>query len=264
MIGELIGAGTSLLGGILGSSSAKKAAKEQAKAQREAIAEQRRQFDIVQGNEAPYRMAGRGALNNISRLYGLPTEDDEALSYQQWIAQNPQQGASIGGAGLMGIDISGMANGFKGYQNYLATRPKQASGPDLSPFWQSPDYNFVRSEGNRGVERSAAARGGAFSGNALRALDEFNSNLASSEFGNYFNRQAAIAGIGQTANQNTARAGMQTAGNIGNALMYGGDARASGVINSANAWGDALGGAAGFLGRWAEGRNKPSGGLGRW
>lgn len=265
MIGELIGAGTSLLGGIFGSSSAKKAAKEQAKATREAIAEDRRQFDIIQQNEAPYRRVGTGALNNLARVSGISTQDDEPLSYQAWLAQNPQQGGFGGGQGPMGIDLAGMGAGFQGYQNYLNTRPKQTeAGPDMSPFFQSPDYNFRRTEGMRGLERSAAARGGAFSGNALRALDEHNSDLASTEFGNYFNRQAALAGVGQTSNQTMARAGMQTANNVGNALMSGGDARASGVINSANAWGDALGGAAGFLGRWAEGRKKPSSGLERW
>jgi hypothetical protein len=118
------------------------------------------------------------------------------------------------------------------------------AAPDYSAFFKSPDYTFRRDEGLKGIERTAAARGGAFSGNALKALNEFNSNLAAGEFGNYFNRQAALAGIGQTATAQTNQAGLITANQTGNALQNQGDARASGVAGSYNAWGNALSGVA--------------------
>jgi len=107
-------------------------------------------------------------------------------------------------------------------------------------FMASPDYAFTKAQGMRGIESSAAARGGAFSGNALRALDQFNSDLASTQFGNWWNRQAGLAGIGQQATGSTAAAGQNAANNISNNMLAAGDARASGIIGSANAWRGAL------------------------
>jgi hypothetical protein len=78
-------------------------------------------------------------------------------------------------------------------------RLDRTSAGDMSAFTASPDYNFRRSEGQRDIGSSFAARGGAASGNALRALSEFNQNLASGEFGQWWNRQAGIAGVGQSA-----------------------------------------------------------------
>jgi len=117
----------------------------------------------------------------------------------------------------------------------------QASAGDMSGFFASPDYNFRRTEGTRGINNSFAARGGALSGNALRALSDFNSGLASQEYGNWWNRQAGRAGIGQTATNAAGQLGAATAGNIGNALLAQGDARASGINAIGNAGINALG-----------------------
>jgi hypothetical protein len=98
----------------------------------------------------------------------------------------------------------------------------------------SPSYQFVRDEGQRGMEYSAAARGGAFSGNALRELSRFNQGLASSEYGNWWNRVAGLAGAGQTANDNLGNAYLSTGNDIRNSLYAQGNARASGIMGAAN------------------------------
>lgn len=102
-------------------------------------------------------------------------------------------------------------------------------------FLASPDYEFRRSEGERGIGNSFAARGWAFSGNALRALSEFNSNLASSEFGNWFDRKARLAGAGQDAVSTLGGLRADNTANIANMTIGKGEARASGIIGSANA-----------------------------
>ena len=128
----------------------------------------------------------------------------------------------------------------------LGTLDRTAAG-DMSAFQASPDYNFRRTEGTRDIGSSFAARGGAASGNALRALSEFNSNLASGEFGNWWNRTSARAGVGQTAAGNLGQLGANSAGtigqigqnaasNIGNAMQQGANARASGLQGQANAF----------------------------
>lgn len=123
----------------------------------------------------------------------------------------------------------------------------QASTGDMSQFFASPDYNFRRAEGTRDIGNSFAARGGAASGNALRALSEYNQNMASGEFGNWWNRQAGLAGVGQSAvNQssnlgataagNIAGINTNAAGNIGNYMIGGANARASGIQNATQQW----------------------------
>ena len=105
----------------------------------------------------------------------------------------------------------------------------QLSNPTAN-FSASPDYEFRRSEGMRDIGNSFSARGGAQSGNALRALSEYNSSLASGEFGNWWNRQAGLAGVGQTAGTNLGQFGANTAANAGNFLAGQGASRASGVL----------------------------------
>ena len=100
---------------------------------------------------------------------------------------------------------------------------------DFSDFFTSPGFEFVRDEGLRGIENRFSASGGSLSGNALRRLTEFNSGLASNEFGKFVNRDLSIAGRGGAATAAGAAAGTQISGNISNALVAGGNARASGI-----------------------------------
>ena len=91
---------------------------------------------------------------------------------------------------------------------------------------------------------------GAFSGNAIRGLTDFNSNLAAGEYGNYFNRLASIAGVGQAAANNGSQMSMTNGQNIGNIMQQQGNARASGIQGQADAWGNALDGVAYAYGRY--------------
>lgn len=58
-------------------------------------------------------------------------------------------------------------------------------------FVEDPGYQFRMAEGEKGINRAAAARGGYDSGAALKSLNRFNQDFASNEFGNAFNRDAA-------------------------------------------------------------------------
>lgn len=124
-------------------------------------------------------------------------------------------------------------------QNALNSLNKLQSG-NMSSFYTSPDYNFRRTEGTRGINNSFAARGGAASGNALRALTDYSSNLASGEFGNYWNRLKGLSDQGLGATSQTTQAGLATSGNISNGLIAQGDARASGIMGGANSWGNSI------------------------
>lgn len=63
------------------------------------------------------------------------------------------------------------------------------------------------------MQASAAARGGLNSGATLKALTEFGNNYADQQgYTPYMNKLASLAGIGQTATNQTAQAGTQVAG----------------------------------------------------
>ena len=113
-------------------------------------------------------------------------------------------------------------------------------------FQADPGYSFRMSEGMKGLERSAAARGGLLSGATLKGIQRFGQDLGSQEYQNAFNRyqterQArlnplqSLAGVGQTTSQQLGAAGTQMAGNVGNLMTSGAAARASGYVGGANA-----------------------------
>jgi len=125
--------------------------------------------------------------------------------------------------------------------------------PDYSSFYESPDYRFRLGEGLNAVQGSAAAQGGLYSGNALRSINDYGSGVAAGEFGNYVNRQLALAGMGQTATTQAGNAAMTTGANVGNLLIGQGNARASGIIGQTNAVTGGINDLASLYGMWRGG-----------
>lgn len=121
----------------------------------------------------------------------------------------------------------------------------------MSQFQADPGYSFRMSEGMKGLERSAAARGGLLSGGTLKGIQRYGQDMASQEYNNAFNRYQternarlnplqSLAGVGQTTSQQLGQAGTQMAGNVGNLMTSGAAARASGYVGGANALTGAL------------------------
>jgi hypothetical protein len=106
---------------------------------------------------------------------------------------------------------------------------------DYSGFMNSPDYQYARNEALTGVENSAAARGGLFSGNTGRRLAEVAGGMASQNLGNYRNALMGQIGVGQGAANTLTGATLGTAAGVGSDLSGAGDARASGIAGQTNA-----------------------------
>jgi hypothetical protein len=117
-------------------------------------------------------------------------------------------------------------------------------GPDQ--FQADPGYAFRLSEGQKALERSAAARGGLISGGALKAATRFGQEMGSQEYTNAFNRYQAerqarlgplqsLTGMGQSTSQQLGAAGQTNASAIGNYGMAGANATAEGYMGAANA-----------------------------
>jgi hypothetical protein len=190
--------GSSLLGG----SAAKSAASTQAAAADRAAELQYQQFMQTREDQAPYRAAGVNALAELQRTAG---------------------------------NVPG-AFSFTNQEMY-----------------QDPGYAFRLSEGQKALDRSAAARGGLISGGALKAATRFGQDMGSQEYQNaynraltgyntgvssenqLYNRQAGLAGIGQTATNLVGTAGQNYATNAGNLITGAGAANAAGQVGMANA-----------------------------
>lgn len=100
----------------------------------------------------------------------------------------------------------------------------------MTQFQADPGYAFRLAEGQKALERSAAARGGLLSGATGKALTRYGQEMGSQEYLNAFNRYQAerqarlgplqsLAGVGQTSAQNLGTMGGTYGANVGNALI---------------------------------------------
>ena len=128
---------------------------------------------------------------------------------------------------------------------------KLEGAAEYTPFGQSqftadPGYGFRLSEGQKALDRQAAARGGLISGGALKAAQRYGQEMGSQEYTNAFNRyqterQArlgplqSLAGVGQTAVNQLGAAGQNYATGASEAIGAGAQARASGYMGGASA-----------------------------
>jgi hypothetical protein len=125
-------------------------------------------------------------------------------------------------------------------------------GANAAQFLQmDPGYAFRLSEGMKGVERSAAARGGLMSGATGKALTRYGQDFGSQEYQNAYNRLANLANLGPRsagvmselgtgyANQAN-QLGMTNAANQGNLALQRGNIAATQYGNYGSALNTAL------------------------
>jgi len=116
----------------------------------------------------------------------------------------------------------------------------------MDQFQADPGYGFRLAEGQKALDRQAAARGGLISGAALKGAQRFGQEMGSQEYTNAFNRyqterQArlnplqSLAGMAQTSVGQLGQAGQAYATNVGEAMGASAQARASGYMGGANA-----------------------------
>ena len=223
-----MGLETAIIGSVLGGAASARASKEAASAQKEAAYE----------------------ANQTARDLSAEQMDLYKQIYNEQKAQQApylQQGQSAIGK------LGSLMGGNDPFKDYLAK-----AGLSGGQFNQNnPQYQFLLKQGQQALDRSAAARGMGYSGAQMKAAQQFGQGLASQqydkeydrasqEFGNYYNRLAALAQGGQQAATTASQLGGQYGQNVGGTLgtLSGqlqnnigqlGNARASGYIGQANA-----------------------------
>ena len=167
--------------------------------------------------------------------------------YDEQVARNQpfaQAGLTAQNRLMEFMGLGGNANA-EGYGKY-------ARDFGMQDFQADPGYAFRLAEGQKALERSAAARGGLLSGATGKALLNYGQQAGSQEYQNAFNRYqtnranqlnplGSLMTSGQAAVNNQASA----AGNYGaqgaGSLMAGGQANAAGAMGVGNTWNNALG-----------------------
>ena len=206
--------GGSALLGFLGSQKQAEAATQggqlQYQATQDAAKQQREMFDILNAQQLPYRTAGGGALTSLQSMMPYFTE------------QQP------------------------GYKPFTAADLKTNL---------APNYEFMKQQGLGATGQAMNVGGGGsnvdlartkfaedYAGNAYQnALQNYMSqqqnifNQGQSERTNIYNKLAGMAGIGQTAANQTATLGTGTAGNLGQLAIGGATAIGAGNIGAAQA-----------------------------
>ena len=240
LIGSAIGAGTSLLGGILGSGAAATAAGAQQRAAQQASqlagqAGQQSQNYLTQRiaqegqNVSPYLSAGSAATNNLANL----------------LAPGGQLTQQFG----------------------------QFQAPTDVTMQNDPGYQFRIQQGINALQNSAAARGGLLSTGTAKNLLDYSQGAASQEYQNVYNR--ALQGYQTNFNtfntqQNelynrlfgVSQLGAGTATNLNAVQQQGTNALANSLMGTAQLQGqDLMGGANAAAAGTVGGTNALVGGL---
>lgn len=231
--------------GKTGAKAAEKAGQLQADSSKYAADLAQKQYEQTRQDQMPWLEAGRDALGDLSDRIGQNAQFDDRWGGR---IEEAYQGGQLTG------------------------------GLDPNNFQTDPSYQFRKQEGMDGIQSSAAASGGLLSGAALKSLNSYNSNLASQEYGNawqrdqaekqnlmgvlsgnrsqdyqlfsnedtrQYNQLANMAGVGQQTAGSLGDFGAQNAQNQGNLAINGANAQANGLIGSTNA---KLGGMSNLLG----------------
>lgn len=168
---------------------------------------------------------------------------------KQMAGQEPYRQAGLTGQNrLMELLGLGGTPGAEGYGKY-------AKDFSMADYQADPGYAFRLGEGQKALERSAAARGGLISGGALKAATRYGQDAASQEYQNAFNRYQInrtnqlqplgnLMASGQSAASNQGSAAGQYGVNAGNLITQAGQAIGAGQLGVGNTINNALGTAA--------------------
>lgn len=218
-MGTLVSAGASIVGGMMSADASENASNAQLESNAQAIAEQRRQFDQIRSDNAPFRDTGVAANRRLAYLLGIgggasgsgadqyslddfidynrraapswyqspgPQETDARIQYDRYKAGTgwtPEEMKTLGFRDL--ASASGGANDPLG-EGFLLRRFAD-SDLNADPVYQS-GLKFGLDEGTGAINSRAIAMGGYDSGATLKALTRFANDYGSTKANESYNR----------------------------------------------------------------------------
>jgi len=204
----LISTGINTIGGLIGAgmsaSAARDAANIQAQAANQANQTLWQMYQQQRADQGPYREAGYYGLGSLIPLtmnpftypnyQRTPTLDPSAYGFTPnapWLSSGVGGPGGTGGGGGTGGD--GGAGGMTAAQaaQFQPLQPGQyAFTPTTGQqvLEDDPGYAFRVQQGQKALERSAAAQGTLVSGGQLKAAQDFGQQMASQEYGAAYQR----------------------------------------------------------------------------
>ncbi len=211
-----LGVGTSLFGAVNGSKAANQAAALQKQA----------------ADAAGQKVEGAVRDSNPQIINNAANASDLALRAGGQVVDSAGRAAAgaTGAATAANALLDPYTTAGTGASDTLAAGLKTGGdfnkAPTLADLQIDPGYAFRLAQGQKTLERSAAARGGAVSGSALMDLTNYAQGAASQEYQNAFNRfqtstQNRFNNLNTVAGRGATAAGEQGA-NLLDASKYGG------------------------------------------
>ena len=167
------------------SDAADKAAKTSKYATDAATQLQKEQYDQTRADQKPWHDAGVNALGTLTKnldTWNKPYSGQAPEVYQQ---------------------ATPTPYGVAAPEAYVRDAPAQFT---MADFQADPSYQFRMDQGMKALQNSAAAKGGLLGGNTLKGIQDYSQGLASTEYGNAYNRftqnQDRADQIGQSNFQN--------------------------------------------------------------
>lgn len=148
-------------------------------------------------------------------------------------------------------------------QGALAQMQQLNSG-DFSSFKESPDYQWTLDQGFKGLDRSAAARGGLYGGGHSADLVDYGQGQASKQYGTYYSRLSDLATGGNATAGALGALGANYANNVGANAIQGGMNRASSYNQQANNNSQFAAGLGGAFSNWYGNNSAQNGGGTGW
>ena len=226
--------GASGVAGFLGS---RRAARSQERAAREASRRLEERYQQLRGDQ----------MAMFDRLSNNQTNTFNALRDEQRGATNQVRDQQLGMYEQLRGDLAPYRDAGTRAVGNLERFMAGDGGRrfQASDFQEDPGFQFRRDQGEQAINRNALSRGRYNSGAALKELQNYNSGLASQEFGNAFDRWRAgnndifgrysgIAQAGQAAANRTGDYGMNAANQISGAITNAANQIGNYGMNAAN------------------------------
>jgi len=247
-------AGVATVGGaLIKSGAANSATNKQIQASKDAQAALDLKYKEAIGYQQPYMQGGITAQNRLFTLLGLnPNAGQPAVSGSAGAPRSyttpygtfdlPDMGSRVtSGVNANGIVVDPNSPDFGKYGRDFG----------MQDFNQDPGYQFRLDEGQKAIERSAAARGGLQSGSALKAAARYGQDMGSQEYQNAFNRYQTnrsnqldplygLINSGRGAATAVSNAAIGQGTNQANSLNSQGTYAANGAVARGNIWGGAV------------------------
>lgn len=246
-----ISAAGSLLGGLFGSSGAKKAAQQQLKATREQIAATERNRDYQYALSAPTIQQGDRASQLFAGFLGAG-DPDGYTDWEAYVRGNPDAAANWAAvrgtkSDTFGGDISRF--GQYHYEKDGSRRDLGAfttgagdggSGDALATFRSSSGYKDLVREGLSAVNANAYAKGMGRSGATYKALQDRGTSLADRSAGAWLGNLGTLMNLGGQARGLVANVGTNSVNATNAATQAGADAASNASLVSSQNWVQAL------------------------